>query len=79
MCKFNMFITAVCVLFLIKTAKVFTLNAALKGASLNDCVFIVVVVVFGLSGGRFPDEKACSLSSKTREKNICRDRMIGLS
>ena len=37
------------------------------------------VVVVGLSGGRFPDEKACFLSSKTREKNFCRGRMIGLS
>ena len=42
-------------------------------------VFIAVVVVVGFSGGRFPDEKACCLSSKTREKNVCRGRMIGLS
>ena len=40
------------------------------------CVFIVVV---GLSGGRFSDEKGCCLSSKTREKNVCRGRMIELS
>ena len=38
-----------------------------------------VVVVAGLSRGRFPSEKACCLSSKTRERNVCRGRMIGLS
>ena len=42
-------------------------------------VFIVVVVVVGLSRGKFPDEKICCLSSKTREKNVCRGRMISLS
>ena len=42
------------------------------------CVFIAIVVV-GLSGGRFSDEKGCCLSSKTREKNVCRGRMIELS
>ena len=46
---------------------------------MKTCVFMAVVVVVGLSGGRFPDEKACCLSSKTREKNFCRGRMIGLS
>ena len=40
--------------------------------------FIAAVVVVGLSGGRFPDEKAHCLSSKTREKNVCRGRMIRL-
>ena len=42
-------------------------------------VFIAVVVVVGLSGGRLPDEKACCLSSKTWEKNVCRGRITGLS
>ena len=46
---------------------------------MKTCVFIAVVVVVGLSGGRFPDEKACCLSIKTREKNVSRGRMIGLS
>ena len=46
---------------------------------MKTCVFFAVVVVVGLSGGRFQDEKACCLSSKTREKNFCRGRMIGLS
>ena len=46
---------------------------------MKTCVFIAVVVVVGLSGGRFPDEKACCLSSKTQEKNVCSSRMIGLS
>ena len=41
-------------------------------------VFIAIVVV-GLSGGRFSDQKGCCLSSKTREKNVCRGRMIELS
>ena len=45
---------------------------------MKTCVFIAIVVV-GLSGGRFPDEKGCCLSSKTREKNVCRGRMIELS
>ena len=45
---------------------------------MKTCVFIAIVVV-GLSGGRFSDEKGCCLSSKTREKNICRGRMIELS
>ena len=44
----------------------------------KTCVFIAIVVV-GLSGGRFSDEKGCCLSSKTREKNVCRGRMIELS
>ena len=42
------------------------------------CVFIAMVVV-GLSGGRFSDEKGCYLSSKTREKNVCTGRKIELS
>ena len=42
------------------------------------CVFIAIVVV-GLSGGRFSDGKGCCLSSKTREKNVCREKMIELS
>ena len=46
---------------------------------MKTCVIIAVVVVVGLSRVRFPDEKACCLSSKTREKNVCRGRMIGLS
>ena len=46
---------------------------------MKTCVFIAVVVVVGLSGGRFPDEKACCLSSKTRQKNVCSGRMTGLS
>ena len=46
---------------------------------MNTCVFIDVVVVVGLPGGRFADEKACRLSSKTQEKNVCRGRMIELS
>ena len=46
---------------------------------MKTCVFISVAVVVGLSGSRFPDEKACCLSSKTWEKNISRGRMIGLS
>ena len=41
-------------------------------------VFIAIVVV-GLAGGRFSDEKGCCLSSKTREKNVCRGRMTELS
>ena len=45
---------------------------------MKTCVFIAIVVV-GLSGGRFSDEKGCCLSSKTREKNVCRGRMIELS
>ena len=40
--------------------------------------FIAIVVV-GLSGGRFSDQKGCCLSSQTREKNVCRGRMIELS
>ena len=43
------------------------------------CVFIVIVVVVGLSTAKFPGEKTCCLSSKTRERNVCRGRMIGLS
>ena len=46
---------------------------------MKTCVFVAVVVVVGISGGRFPDEKACYLSRKTWEKNVCRGRMIGLS
>ena len=45
---------------------------------MKSLVFIAIVVV-GLSGGRFSDEKGCCLSSKTREKNVCRGRMIELS
>ena len=45
---------------------------------MKTCVFIAIVVV-GLSEGRFSDEKGCCLSSKTREKNVCRGRMIELS
>ena len=45
---------------------------------MKTCVFIVIVVV-GLSGGRFSDQKGCWLSSKTQEKNVCRGRMIELS
>ena len=47
--------------------------------NMKTYVFISVVVVVGLSEERFPDEKACCLSSKTREKNVCSGRMIGLS
>ena len=39
--------------------------------NMTTCVLIV-----GLSGGRFSDQKGCCLSSKTREKNVCRGRMI---
>ena len=42
---------------------------------MTTCVFIAIVVV-GLSRGRFSDQKGCCLSSKTREKNVCRGRMI---
>ena len=45
---------------------------------MNTCVFTAIVVV-GLSGGRFSDEKGCCVSSKTRVKNVCRGRMIELS
>ena len=45
---------------------------------METCVLFAIVVV-GLSGGRFPDQKGCCLSSKTREKNVCRGRMIELS
>ena len=45
---------------------------------MKTCVFIAVVVVVG-SGERFPDKKAYFLSIKTREKNVCRGMMIGLS
>ena len=44
---------------------------------MTTCVFIAIVVV-GLSGGRFLDQKGCSLRSKTREKSVCRGRMIEL-
>ena len=45
---------------------------------MTTCVFIAKVVV-GLTGGRFSDQKGCYLSCKTREKNVCRGRMIALS
>ena len=45
---------------------------------MKTCVFIAIVVV-GLSEGRFSDEKGCCLSSTTREKNVCRGRVIELS
>ena len=48
---------------------------------MKTCVFIAIVVV-GLSWGRWDekgDEIGCCLSSKTREKNVCRGRMIELS
>ena len=45
---------------------------------MTTCVFIAIVVI-GLSGGRFSDQIGCCLSSKTREKNVCRGRMIELS
>ena len=45
---------------------------------MKTCVFIAMVVV-GLSGGRFSDQKGCCLSSKTRVQNVCRGRMIELS
>ena len=41
---------------------------------MTTCVFIAIVVV-GLSRGRFSDQKG----SKTREKKVCRGRMIELS
>ena len=40
---------------------------------------LTAVLVVGLSGGRFSDQKGCCLSSKTREKNVCTGRMIELS
>ena len=46
---------------------------------MKTCVIIAIVVVVGLSRVRFPDENACYLSSKTREKNVCRGRMVELS
>ena len=45
---------------------------------MKTCVFIAMIVV-GHSRGRFSDEKGCFLSSKTREKNVCRGKMIELS
>ena len=45
---------------------------------MTTCVFIAIVVV-GLSGGRFSDQKGCCPSSKTRENKVCRGRMIELS
>ena len=45
---------------------------------MTTCVFIAIVVV-SLSGDKFLDQKGCYLSSKTREKNVCRGRMIELS
>ena len=47
--------------------------------NMKTCVFIAVFVAVGLSRGRFPDEKACCPGNKTREKNVCRGRMIGFS
>ena len=47
-------------------------------SNLRVRIFIAIVVV-GLSGGRFSDEKGCCLSSKPREKNFFRGRMIELS
>ena len=44
---------------------------------MTTCVFIAIVVV-GLPGGGFSDQKGCCLSNKTREKNVCRGRMIEL-
>ena len=41
--------------------------------------FFIAIVVVGVSGSRFSDQKGCCLSSKTREKNVCRDGMIELS
>ena len=46
---------------------------------MKTCVFIVVVLVVGLSRAKFPGEKTCCLSSKTPEKNVCKGRMIGRS
>ena len=45
---------------------------------MKTCVFIAIVAV-GLSGGRFSDQKSCCLSSKPREKIVCRGRMIEFS
>ena len=45
---------------------------------MTTCVFIAIVVV-GLSGSRFPDQKGCCLNNKTQEKNVCRGKMIKLS
>ena len=45
---------------------------------MKTCVFIAIVVV-GHFWGRFSDEKGCCLNSKTREKNVCREKMIELS
>ena len=46
---------------------------------MKSCAFILVVVLVGLSGGRFSDENAFCLSSRTRETNVWRGRMIRLS
>ena len=45
---------------------------------MKTCAFIAIVVV-GHSRGRFSDEKGCCLNSKTREKNVCRGKMIEFS
>ena len=45
---------------------------------MTTCVFIAIVLV-GLSGGRFSDQKGCCLTSKTQEKKVWRGRMIELS
>ena len=42
-------------------------------------MFLIAIVVVGLSRGRFSDKKGCCLSSKTRERNVCMGRMIELS
>ena len=44
---------------------------------MTTCISIAIVAV-GLSVGRFSDQKGCCLSSKPREKNVCRGRMIEL-
>ena len=55
----------------------FLLEFTSSWRNMKTCVFIAIVAV-GLSGGRFSDQKGCCLSSKTREKNVCRGRMIEL-
>ena len=56
----------------------FLVEFTLSYRNMKTCVFIAIVVV-GHYGGRFSDEKGCCLSRKTREKNVCRGRMIELS
>ena len=46
---------------------------------MKTCVFIVVILVLCLCRAKFPGEKTYCLRNKTREKNVCRGRMIGLS